>query len=114
MICGDIWMCYSYVLYDDVIEWMNVFVDWFLLIIGELVGFIVCVKLFSCGMECVCLYDEKGNRGCKVGMGLFIVVMMDKYFWLLIEEDGCLYDLILCENFIVCIFVLYELNVLCV
>lgn len=107
-------MCFSYVLYEDVMEKMVDFVSVYFVILGELLGFIVCVKLLSCGMECVWLYDEKGNCGCKEGVGLFIGVLMVCYLWLLVEEDGWLYDLLLWENFVECVFVLYEFNVLCV
>ncbi len=54
--------------------------------LGELSGFIVCAKSPSCGMERVRLYDEKGNRGRKEGVGLFTGALMARYPWLPVEE----------------------------
>ncbi len=79
---------------------------------GELSGFIVCAKSPSCGMERVRLYDEKGNRGRKEGVGLFTGALMARYPWLPVEEDGRLHDPLLRENFVERVFALHELNAL--
>lgn len=69
-------------------------------------GYIVCVKLFSCGMECVKVYKYNGIE--KDGVGVYIWILMEKMLWLLIEEDGWLNDLVLWENYIIWVFCLYD------
>ncbi len=63
-------------------------------------------------MERVRLYDEKGNRGRKEGVGLFTGALMARYPWLPVEEDGRLHDPLLRENFVERVFALHELNAL--
>ncbi|SUX75304.1 Uncharacterized conserved protein [Citrobacter freundii] len=63
-------------------------------------------------MERVRLYDEKGNRGRKDGVGLFTAALMEKYPWLPVEEDGRLHDPVLRETSSNGFFALHELNTL--
>ena len=107
---GDIRMRFSHSPHDDVTEKMGDFCEGYLGDKEELSGFIVCAKSPSCGMERVRLYDEKGNRGRKEGVGLFTAALMRKYPWLPVEEDGRLHDPVLRENFIERVFALNELN----
>ncbi|QHA88836.1 YbgA family protein [Serratia rhizosphaerae] len=109
---GDISMRFSHTPHDDVTEKMTGFTAEYLSRLGELSGFIVCAKSPSCGMERVRIYDEKGNRGRKEGVGLFTGALMDKYPWLPVEEDGRLHDPALRENFVERVFALHELNTL--
>lgn len=109
---GDISMRFSHTPHDDVTEKMTGFTAEYLSRLGKLSGFIVCAKSPSCGMERVRVYDEKGNRGRKEGVGLFTGALMDKYPWLPVEEDGRLHDPALRENFVERVFALHELNTL--
>ncbi|WP_114195926.1 YbgA family protein [Edaphovirga cremea] len=109
---GDINMRFSHAPHDDVTQKMAEFTASYLPQLGNLSGFIVCAKSPSCGMERVRLYDEKGNRGRKEGIGLFTGVLLEKYPWLPVEEDGRLHDPILRENFVERVFALHELNIL--
>ena len=85
---GEIRMRFSHAPHEDVTEKMADFASAHLATLGELSGFIVCAKSPSCGMERVRLYDEKGNRGRKEGVGLFTGALMARYPWLPVEEDG--------------------------
>lgn len=109
---GDIRMRFSHAPHDDVTEKMADFAETYLSHLGPLSGFIVCAKSPSCGMERVRLYDEKGNRGRKEGVGLFTASLLEKYPWLPVEEDGRLHDPVLRENFVERVFALHELNTL--
>ncbi|WP_426595796.1 YbgA family protein [Pectobacterium brasiliense] len=109
---GDIHMRFSHAPHDDVTEKMADFAETYLSHLGPLSGFIVCAKSPSCGMERVRLYDEKGNRGRKEGVGLFTASLLEKYPWLPVEEDGRLHDPVLRENFVERVFALHELNTL--
>ena len=109
---GDTRIRFSHAPHDDVTQKMADFADEYLPRLGELSGFIVCAKSPSCGMERVRLYDEKGNRGRKEGVGLFTGVLLEKYPWLPVEEDGRLHDPVLRENFVERVFALHELNTL--
>src|SRR5690606_36777997 len=80
--------------------------------LGDLAGFIVCAKSPSCGKERVRMYDEKGNRGRKEGVGLFTDALLENFPWLTVEEDGRLHDPVLRENFVERVFALHELNVM--
>jgi uncharacterized protein YbbK (DUF523 family) len=83
-------MRFSHAPHEDVTEKMADFASAHLATLGELSGFIVCAKSPSCGMERVRLYDEKGNRGRKEGVGLFTGALMARYPWLPVEEmAGC-------------------------
>lgn len=95
---GEIRMRFSHAPHEDVTEKMADFASAHLATLGELSGFIVCAKSPSCGMERVRLYDEKGNRGRKEGVGLFTGALMARYPWLPVEEDGRLHDPLLREN----------------
>lgn len=109
---GEIRMRFSHAPHEDVTEKMADFASAHLANLGELSGFIVCAKSPSCGMERVRLYDEKGNRGRKEGVGLFTGALMARYPWLPVEEDGRLHDPLLRENFVERVFALHELNAL--
>lgn len=109
---GDIRMRFSHAPHEDVTEKMADFSSRYLAGTGELSGFIVCAKSPSCGMERVRLYDEKGNRGRKDGVGLFTAALMEKYPLLPVEEDGRLHDPVLRENFVERVFALHELQCL--
>ena len=109
---GDIEMRFSHAPHDDVTAKMAAFSETYLPTISHLSGFIVCAKSPSCGMERVRLYDEKGNRGRKEGVGLFTGALLEKYPWLPVEEDGRLHDPVLRENFVERVFALHELNTL--
>ncbi len=109
---GEIEMRFSHAPHDDVTQKMAAFAADYLPRLGELSGFIVCAKSPSCGMERVRLYDEKGNRGRKEGVGLFTKALLEQYPWLPVEEDGRLHDPILRENFVERVFALHELNTL--
>ncbi|ATV43207.1 YbgA family protein [Pectobacterium brasiliense] len=109
---GDIRMRFSHAPHDDVTEKMADFAETHLSRLEQLSGFIVCAKSPSCGMERVRLYDEKGNRGRKEGVGLFTASLLEKYPWLPVEEDGRLHDPVLRENFVERVFALHELNTL--
>ncbi|WP_336219134.1 DUF523 and DUF1722 domain-containing protein [Citrobacter amalonaticus] len=109
---GDIRMRFSHAPHEDVTEKMADFSSRYLTGSGELSGFIVCAKSPSCGMERVRLYDEKGNRGRKDGVGLFTAALMEKYPLLPVEEDGRLHDPVLRENFVERVFALHELHCL--
>ncbi len=85
-------MRFSHAPHEDVTEKMADFASAHLATLGELSGFIVCAKSSSCGMERVRLYDEKGNRGRKEGVGLLTGALMARYPWLPVEEDGRLHD----------------------
>lgn len=108
----DIRMRFTHAPHDDVTEKMNEFTAAYLPKLGDIVGFIVCAKSPSCGMERVRLYDEKGNRGGKEGTGLFTKALLEAYPWLPVEEDGRLHDPILRENFVARVFALHALNIL--
>lgn len=97
---------------DDVTEKMSQFTMTCLPGLEDIAGFIVCAKSPSCGMERVRLYDEKGNRGRKEGVGLFTRALMATYPWLPVEEDGRLNDPQLRENFVGRVFALHALNTL--
>ncbi|MFW5409868.1 YbgA family protein [Pectobacterium brasiliense] len=109
---GDIRMRFSHAPHDDVTEKMADFAETYLSHLEQLSGFIVCAKSPSCGMERVRLYDEKGNRGRKEGVGIFTASLLEKYPWLPVEEDGRLHDPVLRENFVERVFALHELNTL--
>ena len=109
---GDFRLHFSQAPHDDMTEKMAEFTDSYLSHLDELSGFIVCAKSPSCGMERVRLYDEKGNRGRKEGVGVFTRALLEKYSWLPVEEDGRLHDPVLRENFVERIFALHELNTL--
>ncbi len=109
---GDIRMRFSHAPHDDVTQKMAKFADSWLPQQANLSGFIVCAKSPSCGMERVRLYDEKGNRGRKEGVGLFTGALLEKFPWLPVEEDGRLHDPVLRENFVERVFALHELNTL--
>ncbi|MBA0197771.1 DUF523 and DUF1722 domain-containing protein [Pectobacterium brasiliense] len=109
---GDIRMRFSHAPHDDVTEKMADFAETYFSRLEQLSGFIVCAKSPSCGMERVRLYDEKGNRGRKEGVGLFTASLLEKYPWLPVEEDGRLHDPVLRENFVERVFALHELNTL--
>ncbi len=109
---GDTCMRFSKDSTEDVTDKMAAFAAEYLPKIGDLAGFIVCAKSPSCGMERVRLYDEKGNRGRKEGVGLFTAALMKQYPWLPVEEDGRLHDPVLRENFVERVFALHELNTL--
>jgi Uncharacterized conserved protein len=98
--------------HEDMTDKMLSFSSDYLSDVGHLAGFIVCAKSPTCGMERVRLYDKNGNPGRKEGVGLFSGVLMEKYPWLPVEEDGRLHDPVLRENFIERIFALHELNAL--
>lgn len=89
---GDIRMRFSHAPHEDVTDKMADFCLSYLSGLDTLSGFIVCAKSPSCGMERVRLYDEKGNRGRKDGVGVFTAALMEKYPWLPVEEDGRLHD----------------------
>lgn len=108
----NIRMRFTHAPHDDVTERMNDFTASYLPKIGDMTGFIVCAKSPSCGMERVRLYDEKGNRGRKEGVGLFTQALLEAYPWLPVEEDGRLNDPMLRENFVERIFALHALNTL--
>lgn len=108
----DIRIRFTHAPHDDITERMHEFTASYLPKLGDIVGFIVCAKSPSCGMERVRLYDEKGNRGRKEGMGLFTKALLEAYPWLPVEEDGRLHDPILRENFVARVFALHELNML--
>lgn len=107
---GDIRMRFSHAPHDDVTGKMTEFSAGYLDGLAELCGFIVCAKSPSCGMERVRLYDEKGCRGRKEGVGIFTASLMEKYPWLPVEEDGRLHDANLRENFVERVFALHELH----
>jgi len=109
---GDTRMRFSHDPQEDVTDKMAAFAERFLPSVINVSGFIVCAKSPSCGMERVRLYDEKGHRGRKAGIGLFTAALLEKYPWLPVEEDGRLHDPLLCENFVARIFALHELNAL--
>ncbi|MEI7345377.1 DUF523 and DUF1722 domain-containing protein [Dickeya chrysanthemi] len=109
---GDIRMRMSHAPQQDMTEKMNDFAADYLPGVGRLAGFIVCAKSPSCGMERVRLYDERGNRGRKEGVGLFTAALLKTYPWLPVEEDGRLHDPVLRENFVERLFALHELNTL--
>ncbi|MFP2514191.1 YbgA family protein [Buttiauxella agrestis] len=109
---GELRMRFSHAPHDDVTDKMTAFADSYLSSLGGLSGFIVCAKSPSCGMERVRLYDEKGNRGRKEGVGIFTQALLEKYPWLPVEEDGRLHDPVLRENFVERVFALHELNTL--
>ncbi|EMC3652409.1 DUF523 and DUF1722 domain-containing protein [Citrobacter braakii] len=109
---GDIRMRFSHAPHEDVTDKMADFCQRYLAGLDTLSGFIVCAKSPSCGMERVRLYDEKGNRGRKDGVGLFTATLMEKYPWLPVEEDGRMHDPVLRENFVERVFALHELNML--
>lgn len=73
--------------------WLNVLVKM------DLFGYIFKSDLLSCGMEWVWVYWVSGIFG-KNGVGIFVWVLMDWIFLLLVEEEGWLYDLFFWENFI--------------
>jgi len=98
--------------HDDLTERMNDFTASYLPQLEDITGFIVCAKSPSCGMERVRLYDEKGHRGRKEGVGLFTKALLEAYPWLPVEEDGRLHDPVLRENFIERVFALHSLNML--
>ncbi len=109
---GDIRMRFSHAPHDDVTQKMATFADSYISQQSHLSGFIVCAKSPSCGMERVRLYDDKGNRGRKEGVGLFTGTLLEKFPWLPVEEDGRLHDPVLRENFVERVFALHELNTL--
>lgn len=107
---GDIRMRFTQAPNEDVTERMTEFTASYLPRLEDVAGFIVCAKSPSCGMERVRLYDEKGNRGRKEGVGLFTKALLETYPWLPVEEDGRLHDPMLRENFVERVFALNELN----
>lgn len=107
---GDIRMRFTQAPNEDVTERMTEFTASYLPRLEDVAGFIVCAKSPSCGMERVRLYDEKGNRGRKEGVGLFTKELLETYPWLPVEEDGRLHDPMLRENFVERVFALNELN----
>ena len=109
---GETRMRFSQVPNDDVTERMTEFTTTYLAQLKDIAGFIVCAKSPSCGMERVRLYDEKGNRGRKEGVGLFTRTLLKTFPWLPVEEDGRLNDPLLRENFVERVFALHALNTL--
>lgn len=107
---GDIRMRFTHAPNDDVTGKMEAFTASYMPRLGDIDGFIVCAKSPSCGMERVRLYDEKGNRGRKEGVGLFTRALLEAYPWLPVEEDGRLHDPMLRENFVERVFALHQLN----
>lgn len=107
---GDIRMRFTQAPNEEVTERMTEFTASYLPRLADVAGFIVCAKSPSCGMERVRLYDEKGNRGRKEGVGLFTKALLETYPWLPVEEDGRLHDPMLRENFVERVFALHELN----
>lgn len=107
---GDIRMRFTHAPNDDVTEKMEAFTASYMPRLGDIDGFIVCAKSPSCGMERVRLYDEKGNRGRKEGVGLFTRALLEAFPWLPVEEDGRLHDPMLRENFVERVFALNQLN----
>lgn len=107
---GDTRMQFSHAPNEDVTQKMDDFTEAYLPRVVELSGFIVCAKSPSCGMERVRLYDEKGERGRKEGVGRFTSALLAAYPWLPVEEDGRLHDPVLRENFVERVFALHELN----
>ncbi|MFE4110964.1 YbgA family protein [Kosakonia sp. YIM B13611] len=105
-------MRFSHAPHEDVTQKMVDFTQAYLPQVSALSGFIVCAKSPSCGMERVRLYDEKGNRGRKEGVGLFTGALLEHFPWLPVEEDGRLHDPLLRENFVERVFALHELNTL--
>ena len=69
----------------------------------DLCGFIFKSRSPSSGMERVKVYDEKGNSR-KAGSGLFAAAFMERFPLVPVEEEGCLNDVHLRENFIVRVF----------
>ncbi|WP_436857080.1 YbgA family protein [Citrobacter tructae] len=76
----------------------------------HLCGYIVCAKSPSCGMERVRVYDAEGKNNRKSGRGIYTSVLMARYPWLPVEEDGRLHDPQIRENFVERIYALHELN----
>ncbi|HDG1694296.1 YbgA family protein [Kluyvera ascorbata] len=109
---GDTRVRMSQDLDNDLTDKMHHFAEEVLPGAAHFAGFIVCAKSPSCGMERVRLYDERGNRGAKEGVGLFTAALQARYPWLPVEEDGRLHDPVLRENFVARIFALHELNTL--
>ncbi|MFV0264695.1 MAG: YbgA family protein [Kluyvera sp.] len=109
---GDTRMRVSQDADNDLTDKMQRFAEGYLPGIADYAGFIVCAKSPSCGMERVRLYDDRGNRGAKAGVGLFTAALRQRYPWLPIEEDGRLHDPVLRENFVARVFALHELNTL--
>ena len=107
---GEIRMRFSQAPNEDVTQKIDDFTAAYLPRVAELAGFIVCAKSPSCGMERVRLYDEKGGRGRKEGVGRFTGALLAAYPWLPVEEDGRLHDPVLRENFVERVFALHELN----
>jgi len=75
---------------------------------SELIGYIVCAKSPTCGMERVKLYDAEGNALGKIAIGIYTRQLMQTFPWLPIEEDGRLLDPALKENFVSRVFACYD------
>jgi uncharacterized protein YbgA (DUF1722 family)/uncharacterized protein YbbK (DUF523 family) len=69
----------------------------------DLCGFILKSNSPSSGMERIKVYDEKG-MSVKKGVGVFARIFMDHFPLLPVEDEGCLHDPELRENFIERIF----------
>jgi len=72
-------------------------------------GYILKKDSPSCGMERVRVYGLKGAPA-KKGCGLFARVLMERFPYLPIEEEGRLNDLVLRENFVVRVFAYHRLR----
>lgn len=70
----------------------------------DLQGAIVQKGSPSCGMERVRIYPEEGGTPSRRGRGLFTQVLMERFPFLPVEEDGRMNDPKLRENFIERVF----------
>jgi uncharacterized protein YbgA (DUF1722 family)/uncharacterized protein YbbK (DUF523 family) len=70
----------------------------------DLQGAIVQKGSPSCGMERVRVYPEAGGQPAKRGRGLFTQVLMERFPFLPVEEDGRMNDPKLRENFVERVF----------
>ncbi len=70
----------------------------------KLCGFIFKSKSPTSGMERIKIYPEKGGMAQKNGRGMFASMVMDRFPFLPVEDDGRLHDPVLRENFIERVF----------
>ena len=56
------------------------------------------------------MYDAEGKNNRKAGRGIYTAVLMARFPWLPVEEDGRLHDPQLRENFVERIYALHELH----
>lgn len=70
----------------------------------DLQGAIVQKGSPSCGMERVRVYPEAGGAPSKQGRGLFTQVLLERFPYLPVEEDGRMNDPALRENFVERVF----------